>query len=264
MATPSIAPDPNVQTPEQIAEQLANQAVNPTPQNGEPQQLQREYVREIAGSVFRGKTQQELIDNMAKSIEHANPLIAEYNKLKNQPVAQPVTPQTEQYNPQKYYELWAQDPNQAEDYRFKSQFGVTQAEAFAAIQNANQFTNEVRPKTVIAEWQSNSDFPTSDPAEFEKAGGAMDAVWREMFPDGANVTPQNLEMVHSVALRRGLYRSEKELTQANPVQQFAGGAPPPPMLPTGMSSQPQTGQVDARNMKPEQIKALLEQMSGQR
>ena len=127
MATTEPVSPPNVAelTPQQIADQIAAQQVG-----GEPPQLQREYVIETStGAVFRGKTQQEVIDAMKKSVEHGSQHITELKQqlaqaqaqLEQQaPYVQQPQQQEEGYTPQRFYEIWAQDPLAAEDYMLRT------------------------------------------------------------------------------------------------------------------------------------------------
>jgi archaellum component FlaC len=265
MATPDNTQPPNVAelTPQQIADQIAEQA------GGEPAQLQREYVVETStGSVFRGRTQQEVIDAMKKSVEHGSETIKsqkdELERIKDQlsqqaPYLQQLQKPPENYTPQRYYELWAQDPNIAEDYRLQMNYGVTQAELAQQIQQAYQFTNQIKPEVTMRSWMATSDFPTSNPEELEKASNAFERVWNEFYPQDFDFTPQKLEQVHAVAVKRGLYQPEGaqqtgqvELTQPSPASQM-------PTLNTGTSGG--TGQQQEVNrMTPEQIRGLMEQI----
>jgi len=264
MATPETTQPPNVAelTPQQIADQIAAQQVG-----AEPPQLQREYVVETStGAVFRGKTQQEAIDSMKKSVEHGSQHITELKQQLDQIKAQleqqaPFVQQLQQkqqetYNPQRYYELWAQDPNVAEDYRLQSNYGVTQQELAQQIQRAYEFTSQVRPEMIVRSWMANSDFPTSDPEKLEAASQAFEKTWNEFYPDDYDFTPQKLEQVHSVAIRRGLYQPENG--QTGQVQNTLTPAQQMPTLNTGVSGGT-GGQQEISRMSPEQIRAIMEQ-----
>ena len=265
------AQPPNVAelTPQQIADQIAAQQVG-----GEPPQLQREYVVQTStGAVFRGKTQQELIDQLQKSVEHGSMKIKQQEdelqqargQLEQQaPFMQQWQQQQQQeqqaWSPQRYFELWAQDPNTAEEYRLRSNYGVGQAELAEQIRQAYDFTSQIKPEVVARSWMSTSDFPTSDPEELNKASNAFEQVWNEFFPGDFDMTPQKLEMVHAVAVKRGLYQPERqaETGQVNS-QQLPQASTPMPTLNTGTTGGP-TGQQDINRMTPEQLRVLMEQL----
>ena len=244
--TPQANPVENL-TPEQIAEQLAQKT---TGQDLPEQELQTE-----TGSVFKYRTNEELIAKLKHSVEEGTRTIAQLNRERKeaQQAPPPPVPAQDVFDSNRYYQLWAQDPNAAEDYRFKARHGLTEADAVAAMTQAVNFAQEVRPKTVIAEWQAGSDFPTSDPAERDKAGDAMDEVWQEMFPNGAPVTAQNLEMVHAVCLKRGMYQPEGAQAQST----ASGSTPMPTISGASASNAPP---VDINSMSPEQIRKLIETM----
>jgi hypothetical protein len=256
-------------TPQQIADQIAAQQVG-----GEPPQLQREYVVQTStGAVFRGKTQQELIDQLQKSVEHGSMKIRQQEDELQQARSQleqqaPYVQQFQQqqyqeqqaWTPQRYFELWAQDPNMAEEYRLRANYGVSQAELAEQIRHAYDFTTRVEPEMSMRSWMATSDFPTSNAEEMEKAANAFEQVWNEFYPGDYGFTPQKLEMVHAVALKRGLYQPEQEAEtgQINN-QQLPQASTPMPTLNTGTTGGP-TGQQDVNRMSPEQLRALMEQL----
>ena len=258
MAANEPVPQPNAAelTPQQIADQIAAQTTG-----GEPPQLQREYVVETStGAVFRGKTQQEVIDAMKKSVEHGSETIKQQkDELERyRALQQPVEPQQpeERWSPQRYYELWAQDPNAAEDYRFMTNLGMTQAQFAQQHQQAYQFTTQIKPEVTVRAWMSNSDFPTSNAEEMEKAASAFETVWNEFYPNDLDFTSQKLEQVHAVAIKRGLYQPEGAATTGQ--VQITIQSNPMPTLNVGASGG--TGQQqDINRMSPEQIRALTEQ-----
>ncbi len=149
--------------------------------------------------------------------------------------------------------MWANDPTAALNYQLETLYGVTLKDVVEKVNDASSFAAEVRPRTIVSEWQSESDFPTSDPAELSKAGDAMQKTWNELMP-GAPITKQNLELVHSYCLQKGLYRSEKQL-QAPPPQQPQGGYMPTLEAGSGGTS---SNSLNPNNMSLDQIRKMLE------
>jgi hypothetical protein len=264
MATEDTPPQNAAElTPQQIADQIAAQQAG-----GEPPQLQREYVVQTStGAVFRGRTQQDLIDQMQKSVEHGSAKIkqqedelAQLRAQMQQPAAYQQPPQQQEaWNPQRYFELWAQDPNLAEDYRYRANLGVSQAELAEQIRQAYDFTTRTRPQLAVDTWIQNSDFPSQDLTQKQAAAGHLQQVWNEFFPGDDEITPQKLELAHSVAVRRGLYQPENVQNGGVPPPQAAQGQSPLPTLNMG-STVPVTGQQDINRMTPEQLRVLMEQM----
>ena len=277
MSTPAQpvnpADDNNQQlTPEQIAEQLA---APPAAAGGEPAQLQREYVVQSAtGAVFRGRTQQELSDQLLKSVDNGSVHIkdlkqqlAEANARLQQltPPPQPPAPAQapEPYSRERYWQRWAEDPDAAEEWRFLARYGVTIPEVIGMVrrgQQAADFADQIKPEVQASAWMATSDFPTRDPEMRQQAANAFEQVWNEFYPGDFDMTPAKLEQVHAVALHRGLYQAEPR--QQNVAAPTEPQPPEPlpqlrmPTLNTGASGG--TGQADVNVMTPEAIRALID------
>lgn len=262
-------------TPQQIADEIAAQQTG-----GEPPEPQREYVFETeTGSVFRGKTKQEVIDKMLKSTDHANQLIKQQRdelaqakaQLEQQApyIQQQVQQQQQQFNSQGYYEGWARDPVNAElallDFALQQKYGMTLDQFAEQSQQAYQFAAITSPRVIATEWMASAptypNFERATPEHAEKAANAISTLYQEFYPneDERGITPQRLEQLHAVALMRGLY---EPAPQTPPVESPAQSLPMP-TLNAGTSGG--TGQQqDWNRATPEQIRAWFEQLQPSR
>lgn len=277
MATPENPQLPNAAelTPQQIADQIAQQQVG-----GEPSQPDgREYVYETeTGSVFRGRTKQEVIEKMLKSTDHANKLIKQQRDELEQARVQleQQTPYIEQFqqqqqlqqaqfDPQRYYTGWAQDPVSAEtaiiEHILQQRLGVSLDQFAAQVQRAYQFAERTEPEVIAHSWMATEKtYPNFDrvaPEEAEKAATAIGTLWQEFYPneDQSRMTPQRLEQLHAVALHRGLYQAAPQASSVEIPPQ----ASPMPTLNTGVSGGGTGQPQQIANMTPEQLRAFIEQ-----
>lgn len=267
MATPENPQLPNAAelTPEQIAEGIAQQQIG-----GEPSLDQRGYVyQNETGSVFKGRTKEEVIDTMLKSSDNANKTIKqqrdELAQIKaqleqQQPYIEPQAPpqQPEAFDPNRYYQMWAQNPNLAEDYRLQTTFGLTQQEMANQIYESYRFTKQVEPELVARAWMSQSPtFPSweENPQEVDKAATAIQTLWNEFYPNDSTITPQRLEQVHAVALMRGMYQARGSA----PVVEASAQSTPMPTLNVGTSGSGTGQQQEIAQMTPEQLRQFIEQ-----
>lgn len=258
-------------TPQQIADEIARQQTG-----GEPSQPDgREYVYQTeSGSVFRGRTKQEVIDTMLKSQDHANRLIKQQRDELEQakaileqqtPYVQQAQQQPQQFNSQGYYEGWARDPVNAEltllDYALQQRYGMSLDDFAQQSQQAYQFAAVTSPKVLAMEWMASTptypNFERAGPELGEKAANAISALYNEFYPneDERGITPQRLEQLHAVALMRGMYQAAPP---APPAVESSAQSQPMPTLNAGTSGG--TGQqTDYNRMTPEQLRALFPQ-----
>ena len=229
MADPVETP----QDPSKIIEQVAG--------------VQKEIKLET-GQVYKGANEDELLKELAKAQEHSTRHIKEQKdelervrtELQQVRSALPPPPRTDDntYNPEKYFELWKDDPLKAHQY-------------------ANQFDPEAqRVKSVIANQAQRSEIETfKDSVGFhpEQNPQAADVFSREFVKTGLQPTANNMELVYYRLVNNGTLQPQVT-ANVNPT-------PVPPQL--GGNGTAQGGGFDMTtfyNLPPQKQAEVIEKM----
>jgi hypothetical protein len=248
-ATPA---DPNNLTPEQIAEQLAN---NAAPVNNPPAEpLQRDFTVELeTGEVYRGATKDELVQAIAKGKVNAS---KEIKRLKDQlatqapPSTPPVSQPTPTFNNEQYWQLAAEDPRKAQQYLW--QFTPEAQELRQQVSELQVMKQDIQNRTEVATFQNSvSDFDFENPETVK----TFDENFEKLkLP----LTAQNLLMAHNHFIRTGVYqpKSTVQASATTPAMQ------PLPTLTGGANGQA-TQTVDPNTMSQADLLALIKSLNGQ-
>lgn len=251
MSTPPVtqptAVNPNELSPEQIASQLAAQVAPATnPPAVEP--MEREFVRTLdTGQTYRGKTKDELIEQLARAQESASKRITELSNKTPAPVVPVVTPTEPTFDQNKYYQLLAENPIQAQSYAF--QFTPEAIEVRRNQDEQSQFIQGLRLQAEVNKFKADTpDLPLDD-----SSTALFEAEWNKF---GLPITATNLKLVHSHCVANKVYAPASQQV-SNVVTQT-----PLPTLSTPAAGQA-TQQVDPNTMTTEQLAAYIKQLNGQ-
>lgn len=219
----------------------ATPPVTPTAQP--PAQPQPIEVKTTTGQVYRGNTYEEVVQQLVTAQENASRRIHELSQQVPQVQPKPA----DQYDPAKYYEIFAQDPLKAQQYLDSFNPNVQRAMKVAeqvedyAISNAFQ--------------QACPDFPQGDPraadAVVEMAGKIMAAYNTD------KLTVPVMVMAHHECVKQNIYPAVTPQIVSNPTP-TPGTPPPPPPSSTSGSEQP----VDPWAMTTEKLKEYINSQQG--
>ena len=242
--------DPKLQTPEEIAEQLAQQTA---PGGTQQQPLERDFsVTLETGQTYRGNTKDELVQQLVKAQENASRRIKELSDSQQQPTQQQVQ-QVQQQEPQfdqnRYYQLLATDPISANDYYLD--FSPKAKALNQQMQQLEAMRTDIAQRTEFATFQNSvSDFPFDNQDAINK----FDAEFPKL---GLSWTAQNLMLAHALFLKNGYYTAPAAAQQQQPSPQTM-----PTM--TGQTQQWSTGAKSPEQMTADELKTYIESLQGQR
>jgi hypothetical protein len=237
-----MATTPNP-TEQQLLEQNGiQQPVEQTPASAEPPQLQREYVKQVGGSVYKGKTQAELIDELAKAKEHQDAELARLHQLEKQWKTQPTaTPAQPTFDQAKYWELMGTNPLEAQEYAL--QFTPAARSYREQLDKQQQFIQQLENQTKFDKFRAmNDDFPADDK---DPNVEAFEKYWGEL---GLPFTEKHLDLAWKAAKVSGVVK---------PAQAAAATTAPtvPPTLDGSPSGNP--GGINPNTMPLAELEALL-------
>lgn len=245
---PTAAPaQPENLTPEQIAERIAAQVA---PQQ-QPEPLERDFTVQLdTGQVYRGKTKDELIQELKKAQEHSSRRIHELSK-------QPATPQQAQqavqnptFDQQKYYQMLAENPVGANSYLL--QFTPEAQQLREQMEQISQFNTVMQEQAAVNQFKAETaDFPVdSDTAN------KFEDVWKQY---NLPITTANLKLVHAYCLRENVYKPY----QAQPQSPLVPQQQPLPNLSSPGFGNP-TQQIDPNSMTADQLKQVIQALNNQK
>src|SRR3990167_2436829 len=169
-----MAETPTDQTPATPSSEELNKAITQVATDAALEDKNIPLEVKVGAQVFKGSTPQELLSELTKAQENATNLIRqqkeELERLRQDRVTQtqPQTQQdTDEYNPEKFYELFAKDPRKAQEYQ--DQFDTEKQELRRTLET-------VRRQSEIDRFKSAVGFsPTPEEAmifgqEFQKSG----------------------------------------------------------------------------------------------
>ncbi len=255
-ATPQpTAADANSLTPEQIAEQLANQAAPQTtgivapPQT--PDGLERDFSVVLeTGQTYKAKTKDELIQQLVKAQEHSSKRIKELASSPPNALPQQPVPTGPQYSKDQYWQTAAEDPVQAFDYVL--QFSPQAKKLQETVARLEAMERDVSNQREVNTFQNiANDFDSEDPQVVNK----FEEEWNKL---NLPITAQNMLMAHSLFLRTGVY--QPKVAQVQPV---ASGIQPLPTLGNNPASGQPAQQVDPNTMSTTDLAALIKSLNGQ-
>lgn len=251
---PTAPADPNSLTPEQIAQQIADQAApasNP-PASQEPAQLQREFVKQLeTGQLYKGKTQAELVDQLAKAQEEASKEIKRLREAQKAAQVQPAPSTEPKFDNNKYYELLATDPIQANDYYLD--FSPKAQKLNQQMEQFEEMRKDVSHRAEFGRFQSVAgDFDFDNPEAVAK----FDENWKNL---GLPFTAENLLMAHNHFVRSGIYSAKQEAA-GTPITQNAAN----PTLNGGNTQASPAGMTPQKilEMEPDKLRAYIESLQG--
>jgi hypothetical protein len=253
---PTAAPavNPNELSPEQIADQLANQSA---PVNNPPvEPLQRDFTVELeTGEVYRGATKDELVQAIAKGKVNAS---KEIKRLKDQLATQapPSTPPVSQpapaFNNEQYWQLAAEDPRKAQQYLW--QFTPEAQELRQQVSELQAMKRDIQNRTEVATFQSavnDFDFENQDTIK------TFDENFEKL---GLPLTAQNLIMAHNHFVKTGVYQPKAQ-PQVQSVTN--SGVQPLPTLQSHPANGQPTQQIDPNTMTQADLLAYIKSLNGQ-
>ena len=243
---PTAAPtQPEQLTPEQIAERIAQQTA---PQATEP--VERDFsVFLQTGQTYKGKTKDELIQELVKAQENASRRIAE---LSHQlPAQQPVQQVQQQptFDQQKYYQMLAENPVAANSYLLE--FTPEAVQLREQLEQISQFNNVLQEQTAVNQFKAETpDFPVQ-----QDVANKFEEVWNQF---GLPITTANLKLVHAYCLREKVYepyqqQQQQTIQMHQPLPSLSG-------LPAGGQA---TQQIDPNTMTTEQLAQVIKALNRQ-
>jgi hypothetical protein len=252
--------DPNLQSAEEIAAQLAAAAAPAAPQSAEPPQLQKEYVVETStGQVFRGKTQQEVIDKLKASVENGTATIKQLKDAQKAAPA-PTAPVEEKFDQNTYLQMLGEDGAKAAAYAL--QFTPEAVELRRQVAEITEFNQSARAQAQINEFKANTpDLPLDDAStkSFEETWNQWDAEFRQETGKGLPITASNLKKVHSYCIANKIYAPAAQA----PTVQLGAAALPNPTLNGQGSPSAAAAPVNVNAMSTNDLEAYIRQMNGQ-
>lgn len=200
-STPPTNP-PAPPTPDQIAKDLA------------PPEFE---IKLATGEVFKGKDEKEVLGKLAKAKEDATYAIRDREEQIRGLQAPPPSPASEgqKFDPQTYYNLFAQDPQAALTYQLSFLVGLPAEEVAPAIRYSYDVSQHAAALLETSAFhQRHPEFPGGDEA--------TDLMIRKLNEKNMDWTADNLELVFSELSREG------RLKPAQPQPETSHHVAPPP------------------------------------
>lgn len=239
MSTPAQVPtapvDPNLQTAQQIADQLAAAAApaNNAVPTQEPAVEQGFHVSLETGQTYSGKTKDELIQQLVKAQENASKRITQLSKTPAPAPVQAPPTATPQFDQNQYWQMMSTDPLAAAEYQL--QFTPAAQALQRQVKEYGDVIEGIRNQSIANQFKSETpDLPIDDDslAKFDK-------VWGEA---NLPLNVMNLKLVHAYCVANKVYSPATQVSAA-PMAQVL---PNPTLSAPGASSAPTQQITDAQ------------------
>ena len=248
----------NTPTPQLTEEQLraaVEAAQKPSPAATEVE------VKLATGQVYRGKTQEEVIQQLVHAQEEASKTIkakSDENKRLSELAQQaqtppkPAEPANGGFNNTEYWRLMEADPLAALNYELKHVFGMDVQELKSAIQEGHETTEQLRQHSAVALFMHrHPEWPSTE----ESSQLLLERLQERQLP----LTTDSLELSFYSLVNEGKLKAEKPQEQSSAVN-----LPPPTLSGTGAGAPEPSIIEQAERMDSKQLEDLVTRLGMKR
>lgn len=200
-------------TDEQLLEQQEQQ------QDDEPKEI---VIQTATGAVFKGKTNEEIIESMKRSIEHGSETIRnmrgvhEQQQREIESLRNPKRPN--EFDSTKYYDTLGKDPLEANRQAIEAVFGMPVEQLKKRLDSASEVTQKLAVKEAIAQ------FAADVPESVQCTQAEMMAMNTAMEEKKLEWTTENLVATYHRLKNQGIITTKAE--EGSDSQETKRKAPP--------------------------------------